>query len=94
MAAVVTNALRVCWGGVWSGFLVGDRAMLVLATLGVALGASTIDPAASDARSLGAGATLWAALTLLISVVIGGMVATRLGVVFDRPTSGLHGALV
>ena len=41
-----------------------------------------------------AGAGIWAGLSLLISLFIGGMAATRIGAVFDRTTGFLEGALV
>jgi hypothetical protein len=67
--------------------------MLLLGTLGVAIGVSAIDPMGA-APGLGVGAAIWGGLTLLIAVFIGGMVAARLGLVLDQPTSALHGALV
>ena len=67
--------------------------MLLLGTLGVAIGVSAIDPM-GGAPGLGVGAAIWGGLTLLIAVFIGGMVAARLGLVLDQPTSALHGALV
>jgi hypothetical protein len=92
-AVALGQALRVSWGGVWSGFLIALGAMLLLGTLGVAIGVSAIDPT-GGARGLGVGAAIWGGLTWLIAVFIGGMVAARLGLVLDQPTSALHGALV
>ena len=94
-AAALSQALRVSWGGVWSGFLIALGTMLLLGTLGVAIGVSAVDPrAAGETRGLGIGAAIWGGLTLLIAVFVGGMVAARLGLIFDQPTSALHGALV
>jgi hypothetical protein len=80
---------------VWSGFLIAIGVMLLLGTLGVAIGVSTVGPGTgADARALGVGAAIWAGLVLLLAVFVGGMVAARLGLIFDGPTSALHGALV
>lgn len=94
-AALLGEGLGVSWGGVWSGVLIAVGTMLLLATLGVAIGAGALSRGAgADARDVGGGAAIWAALTLLAAMFVGGMVATRLGVVIDRPTCALHGALV
>src|SRR5512145_2124144 len=49
---------RVSWGGVWSGFLVGLGALLLLSMLGLAVGISAVDvgPEPGAARVLGVGA--------------------------------------
>jgi hypothetical protein len=88
---------RVSWGGVWSGLLIGLGALLLLSMLGLAVGVSAVDvtPGQEDTgRGLGIGAAIWAGLSLLISLFIGGMVATRTGMVVDRGTGALQGALV
>lgn len=89
---------RVRWGGVTSGFVIALGTILLLTTLGLAIGISAIgDPrtATSDTASgLGLGAGVWGAITLLIAYFLGGLVSTR---VTDRPDRGgalMHGALV
>lgn len=42
----------------------------------------------------GIGAAVWGALSLLVALFMGGMVATRAGVVFDRTVAMVQGALV
>jgi hypothetical protein len=90
--------VRVRWGGVTSGWIMALGTLLLLTTLGLAIGITAIgDPRTADsatASGLGMGAGLWGAVTLLIALFLGGLVSTR---VTDRPDRGgavLHGALV
>ncbi len=87
---------RVSWGGVWSGFLIGLGTLLLLSMLGLAVGISAVDvgPGPGAGRGLGVGAAIWAGLSLLISLFVGGMVATRTSLIVDRGTATLQGALV
>lgn len=86
--------LRISWGGIWAGVLTVLGTLLILTTLGLAVGISAADPGATDASALGVGAAIWSALSLLIALFIGGMAATRLGMVFDKAAGAFEGALV
>ena len=88
------EGMRVSWGGVWGGVLVAVGLLLLLAALGVAVGISAVEPAESQASALGTGAGIWAGASLLIALFVGGMVATRIGAIFDRTTGFFEGALV
>ena len=90
--------VRVRWSGVTSGWVMALGTLLLLTTLGLAIGITALgDPRTADrdtASGLGLGTGLWGALTLLIASFLGGLVSTR---VTDRPDRGgavLHGALV
>ena len=88
---------RVSWAGVWSGFLIGLGVLLLLSTLGLAVGISTADIGpgqGSDARTLGIGAAIWAGASLLIALFLSGMIASRVSMVVDRMVATTHGALV
>ncbi len=95
-SAVVRDVegMRVSWGGIWGGVLVGMGALLLLTALGVAIGISAVDPSGTDVQSIGIGAAVWAAVSLLIALYIGGMVSTRIGAVFDKTTGMFEGVLV
>jgi hypothetical protein len=88
------EGMRVSWGGVFGGVLVAIGLLLLLAALGVAVGISAVDPAVTEPRQLGTRAGIWAAASLLIALFVGGMVATRIGAIFDRSTGFFEGALV
>ena len=91
------QGMRVAWGGVWSGFLFSLGIFLLLTVLGMAIGISAVGIGTSDgasARSLGVGAAVWGAVTLLIALFVGGWVATRAGMVHDGATGMIEGVLI
>lgn len=88
------EGLKVSWGGIWGGVLVAIGLLLLLSVLGVAVGVSAVDPGDTQAESVSAGIGIWGSLSLLISLFVGGMVATRIGAIFDRTTGFFEGALV
>lgn len=90
---VDVQGMQVSWGGIWGGVLIGLGLLLLLTSLGLALGVSVVDPQ-SDNGALGIGAALWAAISLLLSLYVGGMASTRIGAIFDKTTGLFEGALV
>jgi hypothetical protein len=86
--------MRISWGGVFGGVLAGLGTLLLLTTLGVAIGISAVDPNSPDGSAVGTGAALWTALTLLIALFIGGWASTRLSMLWERTTAFFEGALV
>ena len=87
----------ISWAGVWSGFLIGLGVLMLLSTLGLAIGISAVDLGpgqGSDAEAFGIGAGIWAGLSLLIALLLGGMIASRVSMVADRTVATTHGALV
>lgn len=93
-AILQAEGKKVSWGGVFGGVLVAVGLLLLLAALGMAVGISVAQPGETDAGSLGIGAGIWAALSLLIALFVGGMVATRIGAISDRTTGFFEGVLV
>ena len=85
---------KVSWGGIFGGVLVAVGLLFLLAALGVAVGITAADPGETQASTLGAGAGIWAGLSLLIALFVGGMVSTRIGAITDRTTGFFEGALV
>jgi hypothetical protein len=88
------DGMRVSWGGIWGGVLVAVGLLLLLAALGVAVGITATDPGQTDAAKLGTGAGIWAGVSLLVALFIGGMASTRIGAIFDGTTGFFEGALV
>lgn len=86
--------LKVSWGGIFGGVLVALGLVLLLASLGVAIGISATDPGDTEASTVGTGAAIWAGITLLLALFVGGMVSTRIGAITDRTTGFFEGALV
>jgi hypothetical protein len=86
--------MRVSWGGVFAGVLAGVGTLLLLTSLGLAIGVSAVDPSQPDGSAIGTGAAVWTALTLLISLFVGGWTSTRLSMLWERTTALFEGALV
>ncbi|HEY0685398.1 MAG TPA: hypothetical protein VGD45_23880 [Steroidobacter sp.] len=91
---VPLEGFRLSWGGIWAGVLTVMGTLLFLTTLGIAVGISAADPGEGNAEAIGTGAAIWSALSLLIALFVGGMAATRLGLVFDKAAGAFEGALV
>jgi hypothetical protein len=89
-----TEGMKVSWGGVFAGVLVAMGVSMLLASLGVAIGVSAVDPGETDPGAIGIGAAIWGGLQLLIALFVGGMVATRVGAIIDRTTGFFEGVLV
>ena len=85
---------KVSWGGIFGGVLVAVGVLVLLAALGMAIGISATEPGETEAATLGMGAGIWAALSLLAALFIGGMVSTRIGAISDRTTGFFEGVLV
>jgi hypothetical protein len=89
---------RVRWSGIMSGFFVAIAALLLLTALGLAIGITTLgnpQTATSETASgLGIGAGIWAFITLLISLFLGGMVSTQVTDLPDRAAAVIHAVLV
>ncbi len=91
---VPLQAFRISWGGIWAGVLTVMGTLMFLTTLGLAIGISAADPGEGNADAIGTGAAIWTSLSLLIALFVGGMAATRLGMVFDKAAGAFEGALV
>lgn len=88
------EGMRVSWGGIIGGVLVALGLLMLLTALGVAIGVSAVDPGQTEATTIGTGAGIWGALSLLVSLFVGGMAATRMGAITDKTTGFFEGALV
>lgn len=88
------EGMRVSWGGIFGGVLAAVGLLLLLAALGVAVGITAVDPQSMQLGKLGISAAIWTGVSLLLSLFLGGLVASRLGATFDRTTSFFEGFLV
>ncbi|HEX7089184.1 MAG TPA: hypothetical protein VF192_03555 [Longimicrobiales bacterium] len=85
---------RMSWGAVFAGFIVAMVVQMILTLLGLAIGLGAIDLTTGDFSGLGTGAAIWAGLTALISLFVGGLVAGYLAGRLTRGNGMLHGVLV
>lgn len=85
---------RASWGAIFGGAFIALAAMVLLGALGVAVGASTIDPAEDGSPSvsaLGLGAAIWWLISGILALFAGGWVAGRLSGLRRRAEGTLHG---
>ncbi len=89
---VVPITTRLSWGAIFAGLLVATALQLVFAVFGSAIGLAAWDT--DSGRALGIGAAIWAVVSLLIALYIGGGTTGRLAGVLTRKDGILHGILV
>lgn len=83
---------RISWSAVFAGVILSTVIYLLLAILGTAIGATTIDPLKEQnpLDGLGTGAAVWTGLSMLISVGAGAFITGRLA----QREGALHGILM
>src|SRR5262245_35491040 len=71
---------RISWGAIIAGLIVTLVCQILLSMLGVAIGASSIEPLQEQKplEGLGMSAAIWWIVSSLISLFLGGCVAGRL----------------
>jgi len=84
---------RVQWGPVIAGVLAAIVVFLLMTILGIALGASVLDPA-NTAGEIGTWAAVWGALTSIVAFLVGGWIAARAAVIEGTFAGLLNGVSV
>ncbi len=90
---VVAPTDRVRWGAIVAGLFSALSTLLVLALLGLAIGAASFDPG-DRASGFGLGAGIWSGVSLLLAFLVGGVIAARTAAVTGRRNGLLNGALM
>jgi hypothetical protein len=86
---------RISWGAIFGGAVAGLAIWMLLYTLGLALGLSTVDPEnPGSLRSSGLFTGVWSAITPLIALFVGGWVASQAAGVLDRKSGAIHGLVM
>jgi hypothetical protein len=89
---------RISWGAVFAGGVVAVAVGVMLNVLGLAVGATTIDPMAPgetpSASTFGIAGGIWLLVANLIGLAVGGYVAARLSGTADDTDGVLHGLSV
>ncbi len=83
---------RVQWGPIIAGLVSAIATFLLMTVLGIALGASVLDPA-NTSGDIGTWAAVWSAISAILSFLIGGWVAAKTAAV-DGPFAGLMNGLM
>ncbi|MBW4469930.1 MAG: hypothetical protein KME45_05940 [Stenomitos rutilans HA7619-LM2] len=88
---------RVRWGPIIAGLVVALSTQLVLSALGAAIGLTSLSGSGaprSDADNIGSAVGIWAIISLLISLFLGGWTTTRACGPMNRSTGLLNGAIL
>ena len=87
---------RVSWGAIFAGAVIAMALMVFFTTLGIGFGAASIDPLYNEDApgGLGTGSAIYIIVTQLISLAVGGYVASRLAGVPREQSSLIHGGAV
>lgn len=88
------EGMKISWGGVFGGVLTGVGVLMLLSSLGLAIGVSATNPRDFDGGAIGTGAAIWTGFTLLVALFIAGWASTRLSMLWERTTAMFEGALV
>jgi len=90
---VVPVRNRVQWGPILAGVVAALVSFLLLTILGIALGASVLDPA-NTAGDISKWAAVWGAITAVVAFLIGGWIAARSAAVDGTFAALLNGLMV
>lgn len=83
---------RVSWGAIFAGAVTALAVYLLLSTLGVAIGFSVSDRATD--QQLGIGAAVLAIFSTLVSLFVGGYVASQCSVGENKQEAMIYGVIV
>lgn len=87
---------RVSWGAIFAGAAIATALMVLLTILGLAIGATVIEPDSGDSpsgRAFGIGAGIWWALSGILALFAGGWSAGRLAGLRREWEAPLHGLI-
>ncbi|UAW99544.1 hypothetical protein KEM63_06155 [Halopseudomonas nanhaiensis] len=84
---------RVSWGAILAGVAVALVMHILLGVLGIAVGATVVDPAeeSNPMSGMGIGAGIFFVVSALIALFSGGYTAGALAIIQDRTDRTLHG---
>ncbi len=88
---------RVRWGPIIAGLVLAISSQLVLSALGAAIGLTSLSGSnapRSDAGDVGSAVGIWSAISLLISLFLGGWLMARACGPMKRSTALLNGAIL
>ncbi|WP_205525394.1 hypothetical protein [Pyxidicoccus trucidator] len=93
--AVAGIPFKLSWSSILGGAFVALGIWILLYSLGLALGLSSVDPGdPGSARSAGIGTGIWSLIAPLIALFVGGYVASRTAGVVDKMGGALHGVVL
>ncbi|WP_338870025.1 hypothetical protein [Myxococcus stipitatus] len=95
IGATAGTPFKLSWGAILGGTIVALGVLMLLYSLGLAMGLSSVNPSNPDtARSAGIGTGIWSIIAPLIALFVGGFVAARTAGVLDKGGGAMHGAVM
>lgn len=95
VTATAGTPFKLSWSAILGGAFVALGVWILLYSLGLALGLSSVDPNdPGSARSAGIGTGIWSLIAPLIALFAGGYVASRTAGGLDKAGGALHGAVL
>jgi hypothetical protein len=93
--AAVVEQDRIRWAAIWGGVIVALATQLFLSALGIAFGFANIDITnLATLRSIGAAVGIWLAVTAIISLFLGSLIAARISAITGRINGAIAGLIV
>lgn len=86
------TGFRLSWGAVLAGLVIATALQIVLTMFGTAIGLAAYDPGGEKALGIGTG--IWAIISLLIALFLGGTTTGWLAGRLSRTGGFLHGTLL
>src|SRR5687768_13308876 len=79
-SVVIPRTYRISWGAVFAGVVMGITVQVLLGSLGLGIGASTVNPAqeANPFAGLGVGAAIWLFGSTIVAYFASGWIAARM----------------
>ncbi|HVG16800.1 MAG TPA: hypothetical protein VM935_17650 [Chitinophagaceae bacterium] len=93
--AVIGGVRQISWPAIFAGALIAIGIQLLLALLGIGIGAGSVDPQEEQnpMAGIGTGALIWWIISFLLSLFSGGWVAGRLTGTRNKFNDSVHGVL-
>jgi hypothetical protein len=88
---------RISWSAILAGVVLAMMAQIALNILGLAIGAAALEPDAprnAMGPTFSTGAVVWIGVSIMLSLFIGGYVASRLSGNSNRGDAMIHGLIV
>lgn len=90
---VSAAARRVSWGAILAGAAIGLAVLLLMGVLGIAIGASVIDPVSEEnpIEGIGMGSGIYSIISVIVAMLAGGYASGALATLQTRGDRTLHG---
>ena len=86
---------RMSWGAIFGGAIAALGLWMMLSSFGIAVGLTSVDPNnAGTLKFAGAFTGIWTLVVALVALLVGGLVAARVGGAATRVGGALHGLVM